>query len=90
MSTALPMVSSRVELTTCGRQWGMKPLSVRPLMGRPADSEEAQGLLAVGEHAQGLFADGEHALTLLADGPVELAGGVLSWLESLSSVSPYG
>ena len=53
MSTALPVVSSRVELTTSGCEWGMKPLSVRSLMVRLADGERAQGLLAVGEHALG-------------------------------------
>ena len=47
-------------------------------------------LLADGEQAQGLLAVGEHTLTLLADGPIELTCGVLSWLESLSSMSPYG
>ena len=62
MSTALLVASSRVELATSEREWGMRSLSMRPLMRSPPNANLAHHrLLAVGELAGGVLADGELA-----------------------------
>ena len=50
---ALPLASSRVELMAARCEWGIEPRSMRLLMVRLADGEQARRPLAAGEHARG-------------------------------------